>query len=84
MQIAKTRIPHFTYVEEVDVSELERLRAQLNQDHADRESRLTVLPFLMRAVVVATGKHGQPLGRDRRLDRPHGSASGRARTPAGT
>jgi 2-oxoisovalerate dehydrogenase E2 component (dihydrolipoyl transacylase) len=53
MHIAKTRIPHFTYVEEVDVSELERLRAQLNQDHADRESRLTVLPFLMRAVVVA-------------------------------
>ena len=53
MQIAKTRIPHFTYVEEVDVSELERLRAQLNQDHADRDSRLTVLPFLMRAVVVA-------------------------------
>jgi 2-oxoisovalerate dehydrogenase E2 component (dihydrolipoyl transacylase) len=53
MQIAKTRIPHFTYVEEVDVSELERLRAQLNQEHADRESRLTVLPFLMRAVVVA-------------------------------
>jgi 2-oxoisovalerate dehydrogenase E2 component (dihydrolipoyl transacylase) len=53
MQIAKTRIPHFTYVEEVDVTEVERLRAQLNQDHADRESRLTVLPFLMRAVVVA-------------------------------
>jgi 2-oxoisovalerate dehydrogenase E2 component (dihydrolipoyl transacylase) len=53
MQIAKTRIPHFTYVEEIDVSELERLRAQLNQEHADRESRLTVLPFLMRAVVVA-------------------------------
>jgi len=53
MQIAKTRIPHFTYVEEVDVSELERLRAQLNQDHAESESRLTVLPFLMRAVVVA-------------------------------
>ena len=53
MQIAKTRIPHFTYVEEIDVSELERLRAQLNNEHADRESRLTVLPFLMRAVVVA-------------------------------
>jgi 2-oxoisovalerate dehydrogenase E2 component (dihydrolipoyl transacylase) len=53
MQIAKTRIPHFTYVEEVDVTEVERLRAQLNQDHTDRESRLTVLPFLMRAVVVA-------------------------------
>ena len=53
MQLAKTRIPHFTYVEEVDVSELERLRAHLNQDHNGGESRLTVLPFIMRAVVVA-------------------------------
>ena len=53
MHIAKTRIPHFTYVEEVDVSEIERLRAHLNQERLDGESRLTVLPFLMRAVVVA-------------------------------
>ena len=53
MQLSKTRIPHFTYVDEVDVSELERLRTQLNQEHADGDSRLTVLPFLMRAVVVA-------------------------------
>ena len=30
MQEAKRRIPHFTYVEEVDVTELEALRAQLN------------------------------------------------------
>jgi 2-oxoisovalerate dehydrogenase E2 component (dihydrolipoyl transacylase) len=52
MQIAKTRIPHFTYVEEIDVGELERLRAELNREHAERQSRLTVLPFLMRAVVV--------------------------------
>jgi 2-oxoisovalerate dehydrogenase E2 component (dihydrolipoyl transacylase) len=53
MQLAKTRIPHFTYVDEIDVTELERLRAELNREHADRQSRLTVLPFLMRAVVVA-------------------------------
>jgi 2-oxoisovalerate dehydrogenase E2 component (dihydrolipoyl transacylase) len=53
MHIAKTRIPHFTYVEEIDVSEIERLRAHLNQERLDGESRLTVLPFLMRAVVVA-------------------------------
>ena len=53
MQVAKTRIPHFTYVEEVDVTEIERLRGELNRAHADSESRLTVLPFLMRAVVVA-------------------------------
>ncbi len=59
MQIAKSRIPHFTYVDEVDVSDLERLRAELNLQHADRESRLTVLPFLMRAVVVAVGEFPQ-------------------------
>ncbi len=59
MQLAKSRIPHFTYVDEVDVSELERLRAELNRQHADRESRLTVLPFLMRAVVVAVGEFPQ-------------------------
>jgi 2-oxoisovalerate dehydrogenase E2 component (dihydrolipoyl transacylase) len=59
MEIAKTRIPHFTYVEEVDVTEVERLRAQLNQEHADRLSKLTVLPFLMRSVVVALRDYPQ-------------------------
>ncbi|MEY2583546.1 MAG: hypothetical protein QOE09_3395 [Ilumatobacteraceae bacterium] len=53
MQLSKTRIPHFTYVEEVDVTEVERLRAHLNQERLEGESRLTVLPLLMRAVVVA-------------------------------
>jgi 2-oxoisovalerate dehydrogenase E2 component (dihydrolipoyl transacylase) len=53
MQVAKTRIPHFTYVEEVDVTEVERLRAELNRHHSENQARLTVLPFLMRAVVVA-------------------------------
>jgi 2-oxoisovalerate dehydrogenase E2 component (dihydrolipoyl transacylase) len=53
MLISKTRIPHFTYVEEIDVGEVERLRAELNQQHVDSMPRLTVLPFLMRAVVVA-------------------------------
>ncbi len=53
MQLSKTRIPHFTYVEEIDVTEAERLRAHLNQERLEGESRLTVLPLLMRAVVVA-------------------------------
>jgi 2-oxoisovalerate dehydrogenase E2 component (dihydrolipoyl transacylase) len=53
MHVAKTRIPHFTYVEEVDVTEAERLRADLNKKHGDGRTRLTLLPFLMRAVVVA-------------------------------
>jgi 2-oxoisovalerate dehydrogenase E2 component (dihydrolipoyl transacylase) len=53
MQLSKTRIPHFAYVEEVDVTEVERLRADLNRQHAEDRTRLTVLPFLMRAVVIA-------------------------------
>jgi 2-oxoisovalerate dehydrogenase E2 component (dihydrolipoyl transacylase) len=53
MQLSKQRIPHFTYVEEIDVTEAERLRANLNQERLEGESKLTVLPLLMRAVVVA-------------------------------
>jgi 2-oxoisovalerate dehydrogenase E2 component (dihydrolipoyl transacylase) len=59
MQIAKSRIPHFTYVDEVDVSEVERLRAELNRQLDEGQARLTILPFLMRAVVVATGDFPQ-------------------------
>ncbi|MFO1305557.1 MAG: dihydrolipoamide acetyltransferase family protein [Burkholderiales bacterium] len=47
------RIPHFTYVEEVDVTELETLRAKLNERFGESRGRLTVLPFLMRAIALA-------------------------------
>jgi 2-oxoisovalerate dehydrogenase E2 component (dihydrolipoyl transacylase) len=47
------RIPHFTYVEEIDVTELEALRARLNDERGATRGRLTVLPFLMRAIVLA-------------------------------
>ena len=53
MQESKRRIPHFTYVEEVDVTALEELRAQLNRKHRDERGHLTLLPFLMRAIVKA-------------------------------
>ncbi|HQR10709.1 MAG TPA: dihydrolipoamide acetyltransferase family protein [Casimicrobiaceae bacterium] len=46
------RIPHFTYVEEIDVTELEALRVRLNDEHGSTRGRLTVLPFLMRAIVL--------------------------------
>ena len=59
MQEAKRRIPHFTYVEEVDMTELETLRAQLNAQHGKTRGRLTVLPFLVRAVVLAVREHPQ-------------------------
>ncbi len=57
MQEAKRRIPHFTYVEEVDMTELEVLRARLNAQHGVARARLTVLPFLVRAVVLAVRAH---------------------------
>ena len=58
MQAAKRRIPHFTYVEEVDVTELERLRAAAERRQLDgARPKLTVLPFLMRAVVRAVRDH---------------------------
>jgi len=53
MQDAKRRIPHFTYVEEIDVTELEVLRGKLNQKHGATRGKLTMLPFIMRAVVLA-------------------------------
>ncbi|WP_395704097.1 dihydrolipoamide acetyltransferase family protein [Aquabacterium sp.] len=53
MQEAKRRIPHFSYVEEVDVTELEALRAQLNQRYAATRGKLTLLPLIARAVVIA-------------------------------
>jgi len=53
MQEAKRRIPHFSYVEEIDVTELEDLRTQLNKRWAETRGRLTMLPLLIRAMVIA-------------------------------
>lgn len=52
MAAAKRHIPHFTYVEEIDVTELERMRAELNAAHAGR-GKLTLLPFLITAICRA-------------------------------
>ena len=59
MQLANERIPHFTYVEEVDVTDVERLRVKLNEQHGEQRPKLTVLPFLMRAIVVAVADFPQ-------------------------
>ncbi|WP_273822454.1 dihydrolipoamide acetyltransferase family protein [Pseudomonas asplenii] len=53
MQDAKRRAAHFSYVEEVDVTALEELRVHLNHKHGDSRGKLTLLPFLVRAMVVA-------------------------------
>jgi len=59
MQEAKRRIPHFTYVEEIDVTELEALRTRLNAKYGTQRPRLTLLPFLVRAVVLAVREFPQ-------------------------
>jgi 2-oxoisovalerate dehydrogenase E2 component (dihydrolipoyl transacylase) len=50
MSQANREIPHFAYVEEIDITELEELRKHLNTDRAER---LTLLPFLSLALMRA-------------------------------
>ena len=57
MAIAHSHIPAITYVEEVDVTALEELRASLNKEKRENRPRLTLLPFLMRALVRAIEDH---------------------------
>jgi 2-oxoisovalerate dehydrogenase E2 component (dihydrolipoyl transacylase) len=56
MALAHTRIPHITYVEEIDVTAVEELRERLNRRKRNEQPRLTLLPFLMRAMVAAIVK----------------------------
>lgn len=53
MQDATQRAAHFSYVEEIDVTAVEELRAHLNEKHGASRGKLTLLPFLVRAMVVA-------------------------------
>ena len=56
---SKRRIPHFSYVEEIDVTEVEALRAALNVKWGVERGRLTLLPLLMRAIVLAAAEFPQ-------------------------
>jgi 2-oxoisovalerate dehydrogenase E2 component (dihydrolipoyl transacylase) len=59
MAESSRRVAHFSYVEEVDVTSLEELRASLNARASEQRPRLTVLPFLMLAIVKAVAEHPQ-------------------------
>lgn len=64
MTLSKSRIPHITYVEEIDVTALEDLRAALNKEKRQAKGgaerpKLTLLPFLMRAMVKAIADQPQ-------------------------
>lgn len=57
MQASKRHIPHFTYVDEIDMTELEALRTRANEKRANEKSgetraKLTVLPFIIRALAM--------------------------------
>jgi len=59
MAEANREIPHFSYVEEIDITELEALRQHLNSAKTDKSDRLTLLPFLGLALVRALGDFPQ-------------------------
>ena len=59
MTLSASRIPHFSYVEEVDVTELERLRRQLNGKRQENQPELTYLPFVMQALVKVVSEFPQ-------------------------
>ena len=53
MRYAKQHIPHITIVEEIDVTSLEQTREELNASYEAERGKLTVLPFIMKAIVEA-------------------------------
>ena len=57
MTLSVSRIPHITYVEEIDVTDLEDLRTTMNGNRRSGQPKLTILPFLMRALVKTVADH---------------------------
>ncbi|MCK7548379.1 dihydrolipoyllysine-residue acetyltransferase [Marinobacter koreensis] len=53
MVTSATTIPHFIYSEDIDVTELLALREQLKKDAEASGSRLTLMPFFMKAMALA-------------------------------
>lgn len=59
MTISRSRIPDIVYVDEVDMTSLEELRSKLNMEKKPDQAKLTVLPFLMRAMAKALADQPQ-------------------------
>lgn len=57
MQSTMQQVPHFSYVEAVDVTALEAWRQQLNDQWEDQRGRLSMLPFIVRAIGLALKIH---------------------------
>jgi 2-oxoisovalerate dehydrogenase E2 component (dihydrolipoyl transacylase) len=76
MSTAKREIPHFSYVEEIDVTELEALRQHLNKRNGSNGQRLSLLPFIALALVRALKEFPQcntTYDKDRNILIGHGS-----------
>ncbi len=76
MATASREIPHFTYVEEIDITELEELRKHLNSKRADKSRRLTILPLLGLALMRALREFPQcnaTYDKDRNVILQHGA-----------
>jgi 2-oxoisovalerate dehydrogenase E2 component (dihydrolipoyl transacylase) len=76
MATATREIPHFTYVEEIDITELEELRKHLNSKKVDKSERLTILPLLGLALMRALREFPQcnaTYDKDRNVILQHGA-----------
>lgn len=56
MELSKRSIPHYSYVEEIDVTEVEKLRNFLNANRTEDQPKLSILPFIMMATLKAMEK----------------------------
>jgi len=59
MELSARRIPHFAYVEEVDLTALEAARAELNARYGNERPKLTLLPFFIQALVRVLSRFPQ-------------------------
>ncbi len=57
MSKSYSKIAHFSYFEEVDITNLEELRAHLNNNRSEGQPKLTYLPFIMQALVKSLSEH---------------------------
>ncbi len=76
MTTATREVPHFTYVEEIDITEVEALRKHLNDKNTDKSQRLTPLPFLGLALIRALREFPQcnaTYNKDRNVIVQHGA-----------
>jgi 2-oxoisovalerate dehydrogenase E2 component (dihydrolipoyl transacylase) len=59
MSLSKRQIPHITIVEEIEMTALMELRASLNEKYQGERSKLTIIPFIMQAIIEAVREQPQ-------------------------